>query len=272
MDSFFKLQVAERERAYPPRIHYHGDYEIYYLTEGRCRYFIHNKTYAMTAGDIVMIPPGQIHKVMYETPVHSRILFNCTRDYIPTSVIPFLAQIAHFPDNPDTARSIAELYRKLQDAVSCPDVFSQDTIRCCVMQLFLLIAGASVHNKPLSVSSPIVEQAVAHIRSNFMDRITLTDTARHCAVSPEHLSRVFKKETGFGFNEYLNLYRLKKAEALLKTGQVRSVSRVALQCGFNDSNYFSGMYKKVYGVPPSLVRKQSEGVLSDGGEKYEVNI
>ncbi len=258
MNRYFKLQVADRERAYPPHVHYHSDYEVYYLTEGRCRYFIHDKTYSMAAGDIVVILPGQIHKVMYETAVHSRMLFNCTEEYIPSSVIPFLEQIAHFPDNPDTANSITHLYRKLQEAVSNPDVFSQDTIRCCVMQLFLLIVKASFHNKPLSVSSPFVECAVAYIRANYMDRITLTHTARHCAVSPEHLSRVFKKETGFGFNEYLNLYRLKKAEALLKSGKVKSVSQVALQCGFGDSNYFSGMYKKAYGISPSQVKKRPE--------------
>lgn len=258
MNGYFKLQVADREKAYPPRVHYHSDYEVYYLTEGRCRYFIHDKTYAMTAGDIVIIPPGQIHKVMYETPAHSRILFNCTEEYIPPSVIPFLEQIAHFPDNPDTVKTISNLYRKLQDAVSNPDAFLEDTIHCCVMQLFLLIVKASFCNKPLPVSNPIVEHAVAYIRTNYMDRITLIQTAQHCAVSPEHLSRVFRKETGFGFNEYLNLYRLKKAESLLKSGQMQSVSQVALQCGFGDSNYFSGVYKKTYGISPSAVKKQSE--------------
>lgn len=258
MDSYFRFKIADREIAIAPREHYHEDYEVYYLTQGRCRYFIHDKTYAMTAGDIVVIPPGKIHKVMYETSQHSRMLFNCSEDYIPPSVIPFLEQIVHFPDNPDTAKPIALLYQKLQEAVFHPDPFSEDAVRCCVMQLLLLIAKASSHSRPLSVSSPIAEHAIAYIRNRYMDPIALTDTARYCAVSPEHLSRVFKKETGFGFNEYLNLYRLKKAESLLKSGQTQSVSRVALQCGFSDSNYFSKMYKNAYGVSPSQVKKQSE--------------
>ncbi len=258
MDSYFQFQIADKEPAYSPRIHYHPDYEVYYLTEGKCRYFIHDKTYSMTAGDLVVIPPGSIHKVIYETPSHSRILFNCTADYLPPSVLPYLGKITHFPENADTAKQITVLYRRLREAVYRPDTFSEDTIRCCVMQLFLLIAKASVHTRPLPTSSPFVEQAVAYIRANYMDRFTLTDTARHCAVSPEHLSRVFKKETGFGFNEYLNLYRLKKAESLLKSGQIHSVSQVALLCGFSDSNYFSGAYKKMYGISPSQVKKQSE--------------
>ena len=258
MERYFQFKIADGEKAIPPREHYHPDYEIYCLTEGRCRYFIHDKTYALTAGDIVMIPPGRIHKGMYETPQHSRLLFNCTEDYIPPSVIPLMEQIVHFPNNPDTAQPVARIYQKLREAVLYPDAFSEDTIRCGVMQLLLLIAKASSHNKPLSVSGPIAEQAIVHIRNHYMNPITLTDTARYCAVSPEHLSRVFKKETGFGFNEYLNLYRLKKAESLLKSGQGHSVSRVALQCGFSDSNYFSKMYKKTYGIAPSQVKKRTE--------------
>lgn len=257
MDSSFVFHVAEKEPAYCPNVHYHSDYEVYYLTEGRCRYFIHDKTYSLTAGDLVVIPPGAIHKVIYETPIHSRLLFNCTADYIPKSVLPVLDRITYFQQTPDTARQIASIYAKMKEADSLPDIFFDDTMRCCTMQLLLLMAKVSVNATPLSVSSAFIEQAVAYIRANYPDRITLPDVAGHCAVSPEHLSRIFKKETGFGFNEYLNLYRLKKAETLLKSGQVHSISQIALLCGFNDSNYFSGAYKKMFGIPPSQVRKTS---------------
>lgn len=258
MDSYFRFKIADRERAIPPREQYHPDYEVYYLTEGQCRYFIHDKTYALSAGDIVVIPPERFHKVMYETSVHSRMLFNCTADFVPPSVIPVLEQVAYFPKDPDTSKSIETVYKKLQEAVLQPDAFSEDIIRCCVMQLFLLLAKASSYCRPLSVASPIAEQAIAYIRNRYMDPVALTDTARYCAVSPEHLSRVFKKETGFGFNEYLNLYRLKKAESLLRSGEAGSVSRVALQCGFSDSNYFSKMYKNAYGISPSQEKKRLE--------------
>ena len=125
------------------------------------------------------------------------------------------------------------------------------------MELFLLMAKTADAGVPLPTGSSFVAQAVAFIRTNYAEHLTLSAAARHCAVSPEHLSRVFKKETGFGFNEYLNLYRLKKAEALLKSGQDVSVSQVVLLCGFNDSNYFSGIYKKTYGISPSQVKKNA---------------
>ena len=88
-----------------------------------------------------------------------------------------------------------------------------------------------------------------------MESVTLHDVAEHCFVSREHLSRIFKKETGFGFNEYLNIYRLKKANAILTENPKSKVSQVAVRCGFGDSNYFSKQYKKLYGVAPTRTRK-----------------
>jgi len=92
-------------------------------------------------------------------------------------------------------------------------------------------------------------------RTGDMDAMTLTDMAKYLSVSPEHLSRTFKKETGFGFNEYVNLVRLQKAYVMLKHENGKSVSEVAYSCGFNDSNYFSVIFKKMYGEKPSDVRK-----------------
>ena len=75
------------------------------------------------------------------------------------------------------------------------------------------------------------------------------------SVSAEHLSRSFKRETGFGFKEYITLLRLKNAEELLKTRKNMSISEIAFLCGFNDSNYFSDKFKRTYGISPLNFRK-----------------
>ena len=258
MQSYFNYWFAEKIIAHPPKTHYHPDFEVYYLTEGCCRYFIGNKTYRLNTGDLVVIPPGVIHKVIYETETHSRFLFNCTADYLPNSVLNLIDNFTFFSQTADTSRQVSAIYRRLTDAVNQQDCFREDTIRCIVMALFLLMAKATANADIKPVNSSFIEQAISYIHSNYMYRLTLSDTARHCAVSSEHLSRIFKRETGFGFNEYLNLYRLKKAESLLKSGHAKNISQVALLCGFNDSNYFSVSYKKAYGIAPSQVYKQTE--------------
>jgi transcriptional regulator GlxA family with amidase domain len=124
----------------------------------------------------------------------------------------------------------------------------------------LLIARESRSVEQRKSESPIVEKAVAEIRRQYSKAVTLEAVAAACFVSKEHLSRTFKKETGFGFSEYLNLYRLKRADMLLRERRDMRVVDVAMQCGFNDSNYFSKVYKKMFGVSPKQAQKEKNDV------------
>lgn len=261
MESYFCFSAAEGAQAYPAKTHYHRDYEVYYLTEGRCRYFVGSKTYSMNSGDMILIHPGVIHKVLYDTPVHSRLLINCSEDFVPQGARRHLEDIAWFPGKPETARKTERLFAGIREADASADDLREDTLRCLAMGLFLLMAKSAVR---IPTASTFVEKAVEYIQNHYADRISLGETARYCAVSPEHLSRVFKRETGFGFREYLNLYRLKKAEALLRSGSGKTVTRIATACGFSDSNYFSVAYKKLYGISPSQAKKQTEQEVGYG--------
>lgn len=48
--------------------HYHNSYEIYYLTNGSCWYFIDKKSCFLSPGDIALIPKGVIHNTSYDIP------------------------------------------------------------------------------------------------------------------------------------------------------------------------------------------------------------
>lgn len=236
-------------------IHHHGTFEIYYLLKGPCWYFIDQKSYRLTDGDIALIPPGVIHKASYETPTYSRKLVFCAEGLIPSSVRELLPQIPYFAASQETAPLIKEIFETIEEEYSHPDAFSMDVIRMKVAQLFLLIARHGQRQPQEKEESPIVERATRYIREHFPEAVTLQDAATFCYVSREHLSRIFKKETGFGFNEYLNEYRLKKANAMLREDPKCTVAEVALRCGFNDSNYFSRQYKKMYHTTASKTRK-----------------
>ena len=55
--------------------------------------------------------------------------------------------------------------------------------------------------------------------------------------------------------EYLKKVRLQKAAAMLLTTNA-NVTEVAFACGFNDSNYFSSVYHKEFGMSPSQFKRQ----------------
>jgi AraC-like DNA-binding protein/quercetin dioxygenase-like cupin family protein len=80
--------------------------------------------------------------------------------------------------------------------------------------------------------------------------LTLPEVARTCGASANHLNRILKQQTGHTFHQLLLRQRLARARNLLAQGKV-NVTEAALDAGFNDSNYFARIFRKVHGYPPS---------------------
>ena len=236
--------------------HYHSVFEMYFMVNGECKYFIDNKCYEVTKNDLVIIPDGITHNVVYISESHTRKLISCSRNYIPKSVIPHLQSLTYIYRNPGISEQISRIFDNIAPEYNSPDQFSEDVIKNLIASLFFLLARNAETRLEVKTGISYIEKAVRFIQENYSSSITLSDVAKLNSVSPEHLSREFKKETGFGFNEYLNMLRLQKAEALLKTERGLSVSDIAYSCGFNDSNYFSDKFKREYGYPPSALRKK----------------
>jgi len=236
--------------------HYHNLFEIYYMKEGTCSYFIDNKVYEIESGDIVLIPDGVIHKTNYGNTPHTRLLINCSANYIPTSVTSHIPKLIYLYRNEAALSEIDEIFKKIEAEYNSPDEFTAEAVKCLVYSLFFVMARNNNKFTNKSSSSMLVEECVKHIKKNFMHPISLSEMARLYSVSQEHLSRIFKKETGFGFNEFITLVRLQRAEAMLKNENGKTISEIAYACGFNDSNYFSDKFKKAYGVVPSEVKKK----------------
>lgn len=241
-------------------LHYHDLYEVYYLTKGTCQYFVDNQAYQMQAGDILLIPCEAIHKVIYDSKPHSRLLINFDKSYISESLLPLLPSILHVEHVPRIQKVLENLFQKIRGEYEHPDGYSKEYLKCYVSELLLLLVRTqSGKPKAASDNNNFVEQAIAYVHQYYMNKITLVEVAKHCAVSAEHLSRSFKKRTGQGFSEYLTQHRLKCAQEMLFYYPDLSISEIAYKCGFNDGNYFSVVYKRWCGVSPSKLNRVAVG-------------
>ena len=77
-------------------------------------------------------------------------------------------------------------------------------------------------------------------------------------ISPTYLSALFKQNANQSFVGYLTETRLTHAQRLLRSGDYRSYE-VAYMCGYDNSTYFSTIFKRYVGVSPSEYRKQENG-------------
>ncbi len=103
-------------------------------------------------------------------------------------------------------------------------------------------------------SESLSTQIIRYIQQNYSTDLKVEDICRHFACSKSYFSHTFKKETGKGFREYLLGVRLESAKRLLSLSAL-NVTEIAFSVGLFNSNYFSNLFKKVYGVSPLAYRK-----------------
>lgn len=98
-----------------------------------------------------------------------------------------------------------------------------------------------------------VRAALNYIKYNYSAPVDVIDIAKAVGVSRSHLYRVFMTQLSISPSDYLEKYRINEAAALLKNTEL-SVAEVASSVGFDDALYFSRVFKKNKGLPPSKYR------------------
>jgi two-component system response regulator YesN len=100
----------------------------------------------------------------------------------------------------------------------------------------------------------IINNAKLFISNNYMKDITLDMVASEICISTYYFSKLFKKETGINFIDYLTKERIDNAKYLIRNSS-KSIKQISSEVGYNDSNYFSRVFKKHTGYSPSIYKK-----------------
>lgn len=103
------------------------------------------------------------------------------------------------------------------------------------------------------ISNYTINRTVEYIRMHYMEGISLEETAEALNITPEYLSMLFKREMGMNFSVFLKKFRISHAKRLLK-GTDMKIYEVAEACGYNNSNYFTKVFKEETGISPADYR------------------
>ena len=107
--------------------------------------------------------------------------------------------------------------------------------------------------RELPKSSPIYP-AVAYVRNHRQEMVTMNDMARLCHLSPSYFSRLFRREMGENFINYVNRIKVQWAKERLRSSN-DSVVQIAQELGYMDSSYFISVFKKFEGTTPLAYRQ-----------------
>lgn len=213
-------------------------YAISIRVEGDCVFETAVGELRAVSGDVFYFPKGVGYKIKAGRERLYSILFETDFDmpdevlHIPVRNIPFF----------ETA--FMELYR----AWSSKEIgfYARAT-----SYFYRIIAELARESENISVGYQRLRPAVSYVYSHYRERdLTVERLADEVGVSDTYLRRLFKSELGESPNDFINKVRIDSAAEYLEMG-FYTIERVAELCGFADAKYFSTVFKKYRGMPPS---------------------
>ena len=231
-------------------------YLIHCITKGKGCFQTQGKDYSLNKGDGFVVCPDQI--VFYEADRDDPWEY-CWIGFHGTDAAQLMEQTGLLEDSPVFSFEGSTLPNRILEACNVPEDSSSSELRMQANLLLFLSDLIDRRGKSTARNTSgyeYVQKAIRYIEYNYSRNITIRDVAASAGISRSHLYRLFVENTSMPPNEYLLRYRINRAAALLETKRF-SVGEVAYSTGFSDQLYFSRVFKKYIGTPPS--RYQGEG-------------
>lgn len=262
-----KIELIHRAKRKQPMqmdtAHFHDKHELYFLESGQTKYVVGSEIYIVNEGDMVFVPKETFHKTSGEKNTsNERVLIVFGDDFLGAEYQKYVDELIHnnFIQLPkEHIYKISELCRKIESENKhrLPNYTQMQKLYLSELLITISRFRKKNINTKYSESIAIIQDAVKYIGENYSSEITLSGISAKYAMSTSYFSKQFKSVTGVGFNEYLNIIRVTSAEKLLISGDL-PITQIAMECGFNDSNYFAAVFKKIKGITPKKYSMQNK--------------
>ncbi len=272
----YEIFYYEDKNLMPVKEHQHDYYEIYFFLEGDVRYKIGKNIYALSYGDICLIPPRVAHHPVFVcaddgseaviTKPYRRIVLWLSPDYFNRLKaicediaygFDFADKISrhHFSTDNAMTQSIFDKLLVVIEEKAAKGQFKDGMIACDIVSLLLTINRAIYQKANPSVSrgeESLFRQVCDYINSHLQDELTLDDIANVFFMSKYHISHVFKDNMGISIHQYILKKRLQACKDRIVAGE--AITEIALSYGFSDYSSFYRSFKKEYGMGPKEVK------------------
>ena len=123
-----------------------------------------------------------------------------------------------------------------------------------LLRVKTLIPAVVAPKIPQSLARWQLARALELFATNFEHPIRLDDVANAVRMSTSHFSRAFSGSVGEPPARYLRRYRVKRAQEMMLSTS-KSLSEIALNCGFADQSHFTRIFRRMVGVAPATWRR-----------------
>lgn len=256
-------------------LHWHDYIEIIYVILGSCSFHVGSRTLHATEGDIVCVNSGQLHSgysdhessvSFYAIVFDKSLLASRQPDPIHTRYIaPFVDGLLAFPE---FISSKAAEYMLIKDGIDsiihefdvklpAYEIMIRSQIHSLIINLARYFVPTDINKQKSYLDENRIDQfktLLLYISGHYNEKISIEKAAAMVSLSPFYFCKAFKKVTGRTFVDFINLYRVSRAEELLQTTSL-PVTDIAEKVGYCNINYFDRVYKQYRKCSPSKFRQ-----------------
>ena len=267
----FRMPYADFSR----RIHAHDFHEIMIVVGGVALHHLDDLHETIAMGDVFVIPPGHPHG--YEVEENQgvqvvNVLFDADelninfRDMlsIPGFHTLFSAKSANKfePHLKLDAKDLAHVNAIVEEIEEAQESLVPGCDFCCETKLrelilFLSRRYSNVVTQGGNKNILKLGKVISHMEKHYHEELRFEDLAEASHLAPTTLRRLFHESFGCSPMVYLQQLRIKKAMLML-ADPTKSVGDIAFTIGFNDSGYFTRIFKKETGETPRQFRSRKE--------------
>ena len=276
LDKEFELQYKRDANLKDVELHHHDFYEIYFLLSGDVTYLIESKIVHVMPGDLLLIPPGELHQVIIrpEMSVYERYVLWVEPQFLQrlssqasdlkTGLEPAAVGGSQLRLSPEDRSHVRTLLDLLARETGSED-FGADLMRGSLLTQLLvsinrLVSRGGIRMYEDTRTNRAVTQVMDYVNLHYAEPLSLDMLAEQFFVSKYHLSHEFNRQVGTSVYHYIQKKRLLIARQLLAQG--KKPSQVYSACGFSDYTGFFRAFKSEYGVSPrefaSAARRNTE--------------
>ena len=246
------LRARYVEFTFPP--HTHEEFMIAVTEGGSALPRYRGGAHLVSPGDVIALNPGEVHgggpanrsiwryRALYP---RAELMQRVARELTGTD-----RRIPQFAEEVVRDPYVAAMIRRAHIALEEPSSALERESRL-LQALACLVARHAVDRLPaqrVASEHRAVQRAREYLGARPGENVSLERLAREAGLSPFHLCRVFRQETGLSPHAYQILVRVRLAKDLLTKGV--AISQAAVEAGFCDQAHLTRHFKRVFGVTP----------------------
>ena len=246
--------------------HAHDFLELYLFLDGNVTYYIEDQVYEMCPGDLLIIPPGKMHRPVLSSgqAAYERMVLWVNLEYLARidgetgALQRGLTRVGEngycVPLRGDGLIYTTVLFAKIAELQARK---ADESLTAGAIRLYLWSAldayslvESTAHGKP-----EVIPQIIRYITEHYNEPITLDDIAAKFFISKSYLSRHFRAYTNSTVYAYIMALRITHARRMIREG-VPAVE-AGRDCGFSDYSTFYKAFKNQTGISPQQFKARA---------------